>query len=132
MRFLTPIRITDGTQADGRLLTSDANGQAVWKPLVWAMSSSLRYKSEVVDYQPGIVDLLKLRPVQYRSNLDGLVHAGLIAEEVHASGLTEFVAYNDAGQPDALRYPQMVALLINAVRDQQVMINNLMARLDAT
>jgi hypothetical protein len=40
----------------------------------------------------------------------------LIAEEVHAAGLTEFVQYHE-GQPDALHYANMVALCIKAIQE---------------
>ena len=45
------------------------------------------------------------------------VFAGLIAEEVDAQNLNEFVMYDSEGRPDALAYQNMIALLINAVKD---------------
>jgi hypothetical protein len=56
---------------------------------------------------------------------------GLIAEEVHAVGLTEFVQYAEDGSPDALAYGNMVSLAFKAIQEQQAIIESLKARLDA-
>lgn len=83
-------------------------------------TSSLRYKTNVTNYGRGLDDLLKLRPVSYKGKdqRDGdTVFAGLIAEEVDSAGLTEYVVYDEDGRPDALHYSQMVALLINAIKE---------------
>ena len=63
---------------------------------------------------------MQLRPVTYKgkSESDGdTVFGGLIAEEVHDAGLTEFVQYNDDGEPDALAYGNMVSLCIAAIQE---------------
>jgi hypothetical protein len=81
-------------------------------------TSSRRYKKKIKNYVRGLADLLRLRPVSYQARKgDGTVFAGLIAEEVHETGLTEFVAYDKRGRPDSLHYPHMVALLISAVQE---------------
>ena len=46
-----------------------------------------------------------------------LPEAGFIAEEVDEAGLTEFVDYNPEGQPDALHYANMNALLTKALQE---------------
>ena len=38
-------------------------------------------------------------------------------EEVHEAGFTEFVEYNEAGEPDAVFYANMVALCIKEIQD---------------
>jgi hypothetical protein len=79
-----------------------------------------------------LTELLTLRPVTYKGNNDGdTVFGGLIAEEVHDAGLTEFVQYNDDGEPDALAYSNMVSLCIKAIQEQQVTITALTARITA-
>ncbi len=91
-------------------------------------TSSLRYKENVRDYERGLSDLLTLRAVRYNGKSDGDTEfAGLIAEEVHAAGLSEFVVYDDEGKPDALHYPHMVALLINAVKELETRVKELEA-----
>lgn len=88
--------------------------------LLQRSTSSLRYKTDVRDYTRGLDALMSLRPVFYKgkSEADGdKQFAGLIAEEVHEAGLTEFVQYDKDGNPDALAYQNMVALLVNAVKE---------------
>jgi hypothetical protein len=81
-------------------------------------TSSLRYKNTINDATHGLTELLKLRPVTYKGNNDGdTLFGGLIAEEVHDAGLTEFVTYNDDNEPDALAYGNMVSLCIKAIKE---------------
>jgi hypothetical protein len=88
-------------------------------------TSSLRYKNTVNDATHGLTELLTLRPVTYKGNNDGdTVFGGLIAEEVHDAGLTEFVQYNDEDEPDALAYGNMVSLCIKAIQEQQATIES--------
>ena len=62
--------------------------------------------------------MLALRSVTYKGNNDGdIISGGLIAEEVHDAGLTEFVTYNDKKEPDALAYGNMVSLCIKAIQE---------------
>ena len=95
-------------------------------------TSSERYKNSIQDATHGLTELLTLRPVTYKGNDDGdLVFGGLIAEEVHDAGLTEFVQYNEEDQPDALAYGNMVSLCIKAIQEQQDLIESLTARIAA-
>ena len=97
-------------------------------------TSSLKYKKNVADSAHGLADLMKLRSVTYQSNNPDngtQVFGGLIAEEVDAAGLTEFVQYAKDGTPDALAYGNMVSLCIKAIQEQQAMIETLTTRLNA-
>jgi trimeric autotransporter adhesin len=94
-------------------------------------TSSLRYKNTVNDTIHGLSELMTLRPVTYKGNNDGdTVFGGLIAEEVHDAGLTEFVEYNDENQPDSLAYGNMVSLCIKAIQEQQTIIDDLKSRIE--
>ena len=89
-------------------------------------TSSLRYKNTINDATHGLTELLTLRPVTYKGNNDGdTVFGGLIAEEVHTAGLTEFVTYNDDGEPDALAYGNMVSLCIKAIQELSAKVTTL-------
>jgi len=93
-------------------------------------TSSRRYKNTITESVHGLTELLTLRPVTYKGNNDGdTVFGGLIAEEVHDAGLTEFVQYNDDNEPDALSYGNMVSLCIKAIQEQQATITALEARI---
>jgi hypothetical protein len=91
-------------------------------------TSSLKYKRDVQDATHGLVEVMQLRPVTYKSKTENdgdTVFGGLIAEEVDAIGLTEFVQYADDGSPDSLAYSHMVSLLVKAIQEQQVQIQAL-------
>ncbi len=97
-------------------------------------TSSRRYKNTITDATNGLTELLALRPVTYKHNGNGdTVFGGLIAEEVHDAGLTEFVDYSqdDDGndQPEALHYANMVSLCIKAIQEQTEQIEALEARI---
>ena len=95
-------------------------------------TSSRRYKNTINDATHGLTELLTLRPVTYKGNNDGdTLFGGLIAEEVHDAGLTEFVRYNDDNEPDALAYGHMVSLCVKAIQEQQEVIESLKARITA-
>ena len=89
-------------------------------------TSSLKYKTDVRNYDKGLAEVMQMRPVYYKGKTDGDTQfAGLIAEEIHELGLTEFVQYAEDGTPDALAYQNMVALLVKAIQQQQQQINQL-------
>lgn len=97
-------------------------------------TSSQRYKTEIQDATHGLAEVMQLRSVTYKgkSSFDGTkVIGGLIAEEVHAIGLTEFVDYDANGQPDALHYGHMVALLVKAVQELKTELDAAKARITA-
>lgn len=93
-------------------------------------TSSARYKTNIEDYTRGIDAVSALRPVFYKGINDGEKQfAGLIAEEVHEAGLTEFVSYNDENQPDALHYGNMVALAFKAIQELNAKVEALEAKI---
>ncbi len=95
-------------------------------------TSSLRYKTDVHDYTKGLAAVMALRPVFYKGINDGEKQfAGLIAEEVHDAGLSEFVVYNDEGQPDALQYSNMIALALKAIQELNAKLDALTDRVMA-
>jgi hypothetical protein len=104
-------------------------------------TSSLKYKQNVQNATHGLTDLLKLRSVTYQGKSESdadKTFGGLIAEEVHDAGLTEFVQYAEDGSPDALAYGNMVALCVKAIQElkaindtQAETINALTARIVA-
>ena len=86
-------------------------------------TSSLKYKTDVRNYDKGLTEVLQMRPVYYKGKNDGDTQfAGLIAEEIHELGLTEFVQYAEDGSPDALAYANMIALLTKAIQEMNTKI----------
>jgi hypothetical protein len=95
-------------------------------------TSSRRFKNTINDATHGLTELLQLRSVTFKGNNDGdTVFGGLIAEEVHDAGLTEFVQYNEDGEPDALAYGNMVSLCIKAIQELKAENTALTARITA-
>jgi hypothetical protein len=116
----SPYNFTTGSAAN---MYVDSNG------LLYRSTSSLRYKSDVANATHGLADVLKLRSVTYKAKNSGdTVFGGLIAEEVHDAGLTEFVAYDKEGRPDAIHYGNMVALLVKAVQELTARVAELEAK----
>ena len=69
---------------------------------------------------------MKLRSVTYKGNNDGdIIFGGLIAEEVHDVGLTEFVQYDDEDKPESLHYTHMIALCVKAIQELEARITAL-------
>jgi hypothetical protein len=115
----SPYNLTVATSAN---VFVDSSG------FLYRATSSLKYKNNVQDYDKGLNEVMQLRPVTYESKSEiekGATFAGLIAEEVHDLGLTEFVQYAEDGTPDALSYSNMVSLLVKAIQEQQVQIEEL-------
>jgi hypothetical protein len=90
-------------------------------------TSSLKYKKNVENYTKGLAEVMQMRSVTYNSKNENETQtfAGLIAEEIHDLGLTEFVQYAEDGSPDALSYSNMVSILVKAIQEQQAQIEEL-------
>ena len=85
-------------------------------------TSSKRYKKDITDATWGLAELLKLKPITYKSNATGKdaddkTYGGFTAEDVHDLGLTEFVDYNENNEPDALAYGNMVSICVKAIQE---------------
>jgi hypothetical protein len=117
LKASSPYNQTTGSAAN---MFVDSNGN------LNRSTSSLKYKTDVNDATHGLTDLLKLRSVTYKGKNDGdIIFGGLIAEEVDAAGLNEFVQYAADGSPDAINYGNMVSLCIKAIQEQQALITQL-------
>jgi hypothetical protein len=96
-------------------------------------TSSLKYKTDIEDYDKGLAEVMQMRPVYYKSINErekDLTFAGLIAEEIEELGLTEFVQYAEDGTPDALSYQNMIALLVKSIQEQQTQIETLKSKIE--
>jgi len=118
--------IRDNTTASASNVFIDATSG-----LLQRSTSSLRYKTDIRSYDKGLEDVLKLKPVYFKGSNSDKQHAGLIAEDVHAVGLSEFVEYDNDNRPDSLGYAHMVSLLTKAIQEQQAIIEELKARIEA-
>jgi hypothetical protein len=118
--FVGALRNTSGNSAGaGTTLVIDGSGD------IRPASSSLRYKNSIENYSKGLDELNKLNPVTFKYNGEDIINAGFIAEELDSLGLNEYVYKNSDGQPESIRYETMVALLVNAIKEQQQQIDDL-------
>jgi hypothetical protein len=123
LEALSPYNLTTGSAAN---MFVDSGG------FLFRSTSSLKYKTDVKESTHGIAEVLKLRPVTYKGKNDGdTVFGGLIAEEVHEAGLTEFVQYAEDGTPDALAYGNMVSLAFKAIQELKATVDAQAARIAA-
>jgi hypothetical protein len=124
--------IYDRTAGSAANVTIDGSGY------LYRSTSSIRYKTDVINYDRGIDAANLLRPVYYKSstpdasgNISNIRYAGFIAEEVAEAGLDEFVVFNGDERPEAIHYGNMVAICIKAIQELSAKNDALEARIAA-
>jgi hypothetical protein len=120
----SPVNLTTGSAAN--VFVESGSG------LLYRSTSSLKYKKNVQNYTKGLAEVMQMRPVYYKGkgeNDGDKQFAGLIAEEVHELGLTEFVQYAEDGSPDALAYQNMIALAFKAIQELTQKVNELESKI---
>ena len=110
-----------------------ANCHITENGLIARSTSARRYKVDLADYVPPPT-ILDLAPRTYRDKReaeqapqDARTYVGLVAEEVHALGLTEYVTYDQQGQPNSVMYDRLAVGLLGVVQTQQAQIDALTA-----
>jgi hypothetical protein len=114
--FLQPLCYTD-------------SGPAPFAFRIGFCSSSLRFKTDVEDYSAGLGIVERLRPVTFTWRRQPVRDLGLIAEEV-AEVDPLLASYDRDGQVQGVKYNQLTAVLINAIKEQQAQIAGLREQLD--
>lgn len=101
---------------------------------IWRSTSSRRRKVDIEDAEVDPAVVLQMQGRTFRDK--GQVEAdpdtdkryvGFIAEELHDLGLTQFVDYDDDGQPDAIAYDRLSVALLAVLKDQERRIKALEA-----
>jgi hypothetical protein len=90
--------------------------------------SSFRYKTNVGAYSSGLSIIRRLRPITFNWKDGGAADVGFAAEEV-AEIEPLLATYNKDGQIQGVKYAQITTVLVNAVREQQEMIDSQEKRL---
>jgi hypothetical protein len=103
----------------GTQVSIDFNGDLIQE------TSSRRFKENIVDYTKGLSTLTSLNPVTYKYIGQDKINAGLIAEDLVDLGLEEFVIRDEENLPKSISYSHMVSLLINAIKDLKVEVDQL-------
>jgi len=84
-------------------------------------SSSLRYKSNVQTFLGGLDIINHLRPISFKWKQDGAKDIGLGAEEVEK--VEPLLTFRNAnGEIEGVKYNQLSAVFINAIKEQQAEI----------
>jgi Chaperone of endosialidase len=97
--------------------------------LVRCGASSLKLKKNIRPYRSGLDVIGRLRPISYDSKEDGSSHIGLGAEDV--AKVDPSLALSDAnGEIRGVKYERLNMLLINAVQEQQKIIENQQQQID--
>jgi hypothetical protein len=105
-------------------------------------SSSRRYKTDIEDAEFGLDAVLQLQPKTFRLKEEveedpenAIRYPGLIAEDIAGTTLDIFVNYetlkDGTRRPDGVRYSELTAALVSAMKQQNTTIKTLEARLDA-
>ena len=98
-------------------------------------TSSRKFKQNITALQYGLEEVSKINPVTYQYTFDKtkLYKVGFIAEQV-SKIIPEVVVHHDQqgnevtydkGQAVGMDYSQMTAILVNAVKEQQEIINGI-------
>jgi hypothetical protein len=97
--------------------------------VISSCSSSLRYKENVKDLDIGLNELMRMRPVSFKWKGRDENDLGLIAEEVHEINPL-LNTYTKDGKIEGVKYSQLTAVLVNAIKEQQKAITATMATND--
>ena len=88
---------------------------------VFRVASSLKYKKDVKPITPKELNsILELTPVRFKWKNNEKPSVGLIAEEVDAVGLIDFVIYNENGEPDGVNYKLLNIALISVLKQGKI------------
>ena len=96
----------------------------------WTTRSSFRFKTNIRTLDGALETVERLRGVSYDSKTNGKHEIGVIAEEV-GKVLPEVVSYEQNGvDAQGVDYSQLTALLIEAIKQQEVKIQQLSAEIE--
>ncbi len=85
---------------------------------VYKAASSLRYKTDIVPIPTEKLQaILNLTPVSFTWKDNGKKSVGLIAEQVHDVGLTDFVIYDINGKPEGIKYKLLNIALLSVLKN---------------
>jgi hypothetical protein len=84
-------------------------------------ASSIRYKKDIQPYLGGLDIVERLHPISFTRIYNGRSDIGLAAEDV-AQVEPRFTYPNDEGEVEGIKYDLLTAVLINAVKEQQKLL----------
>jgi hypothetical protein len=128
-------RAADGVQVPGTLTVATLGAAGATSLCrnasnqISSCSSSLRYKTGIAAFKPGLDLITRLRPIRFEWKNGGMSDLGFAAEEV-AAVEPLLVTTNANGQVEGIKYDRITAILVNAIREQQDQIKELEQKLN--
>lgn len=126
---------TEKLDVDGtaRLRNMPQGGSAnVWVDgtgVLHEVVSSRRYKKNIRELDVDPHQVLQLEPVRFQWKETGAEDIGLIAEDVDQV-IPDLVIYDSDGRPNAVKYDRVAIYLLETVRQQQTLIEELKSELN--
>ncbi len=111
-----------------------ASGARVTAAGVWTNASDARLKTDIQQSKYGLAEVLKLRSVDYNMKKGGEAQVGFLAQEVQTvvpEVVNGFPGDIENGETLGVAYGQLVPVLTKAIQEQQQIIEQLQADLDA-
>lgn len=90
-------------------------------------TSSIRYKENIEAIPYGLAETLQFSPKKFAYKSDGSIGIGFIAEEVQPI-VPEVISLNSDGQPDAISYDRLTAVLCKAIQELNAKVEALESR----
>ena len=125
MRFSSGVRVFSANRGGSAVIALKNDGQIIANSNITAYGSAsdIRLKENIETIEDPINKVKKLRGVTFDYKKDGSRSTGLIAQELEEV-LPEVVyettdAYDDNNKYKAVRYGNVVGLLVEAIKDQQ-------------
>lgn len=106
------------------ILANGQNTSVCWNSInkfIGTCSSSVRYKKDLHSFSRGLDLLNRLDPVTFIWKSDNSLDLGFAAEDV-AKAEPLLATYNADGQVEGVKYDRISAVLVNAVKEQQLQI----------
>ena len=92
-------------------------------------SSSLRYKTNIAPFTPGLSLLKQLSPITFNWKEGGVTDLGFGAEDV-AKASELLVIRNKKGEVEGVKYDRISTVLVNSVKEQQEVIQRQQETID--
>ncbi|MFH1830412.1 MAG: tail fiber domain-containing protein [Pseudomonadota bacterium] len=122
----TTLHVNSNTTAVAVATIEDDDAICTLNPTVgasWSCSSDERLKTNIVDLESALEDVLALRPVRFNVISTGEEHIGFIAQEVQK---VMPQAVDDSGEYLTLAQGMFMPLVVGAIQEQQKQIEELM------
>ncbi|HLM60304.1 MAG TPA: tail fiber domain-containing protein, partial [Pyrinomonadaceae bacterium] len=124
------IKLGDSASGGGSQHVCIGTDSEIGSGVLSLCSSSIRYKTNVVNFTRGLDLITRLRPVSFDWKSNGQRDVGFIAEEVNQIEplLNE---YKPNGEIEGVKYAQITTALVNAVKEQQEQIQQQQTQIEA-